>query len=83
MGLKYCECCFASIENAELVCSNSFHVISLETDDLAAEAVKYQLGVKEIETTYGEGKTVKTIIYDEMQLRRLDLALLKNTRSTM
>ena len=40
---------------------------TLETDDLDQEISKLLLGVKELERTYGEGKTVTSLIYDDDQ----------------
>ena len=41
--------------------------LTLETDDLVHEVSAFLLGVKEVERTYAEGKTVKTLIYDDEQ----------------
>lgn len=41
--------------------------LTLETDDLAQDISKFLLGVKEIERTYGEAKTVRALIYDDEQ----------------
>lgn len=39
--------------------------LSLELDDLDNEITKFVLGAKEVERTYGEGKTVKSIVFDD------------------
>lgn len=39
--------------------------LTLETDDLDNETTKYLLAVKEIERSYGSGKTVKSIVFDD------------------
>lgn len=39
--------------------------LTLETDDLDNAATKFLLGVREVERPYGEGKTVKSIIFDD------------------
>ena len=41
--------------------------LTLETDDLVQEVSEFLLGVKEVEKTYAEGKTVKTLVYDDEQ----------------
>lgn len=41
--------------------------VTLETDDLVQEVSKFLLGAKEIERSYGEGKSVKALIYDDSQ----------------
>lgn len=41
--------------------------LSLETDDLEQEISKFLLGVKEVERSYGESKTVTALIYDDEQ----------------
>jgi hypothetical protein len=41
--------------------------LTLETDDLLQEVSKMILGVKELERSYGESKTVTSLIYDDEQ----------------
>lgn len=42
-------------------------ILKLETDDFTAETSKYLLGLKEVTRTYGESKTVTTLVYDDSQ----------------
>lgn len=39
----------------------------LETDELIQEVSKFLLGLHEVERTYGEGKTVQVLVYDDSQ----------------
>lgn len=41
--------------------------LKLETDDLGEETSKYLLGIKEVTRTYGESKTVTSLVYDDTQ----------------
>ena len=41
--------------------------LKLETDELTAETSKYLLGLKEVTRTYGESKTVTSLVYDDTQ----------------